>query len=117
MATNTPRHVATGIAGLDMVLGGGVLRRRLYVIEGPPGAGKTTLALHFLLAGRDNHERGLWLTTTLGEHSRKIPGWPLDCVRTHVTFSFLHLGSCTGFSTDFQSFIRVSGAFRGPCQK
>ena len=40
MATNTPRHVATGIAGLDMVLGGGVLRRRLYVIEGPPGAGK-----------------------------------------------------------------------------
>jgi circadian clock protein KaiC len=69
MAADTPRHAAestyaaTGIAGLDTVLGGGVLRRHLYVIEGSPGAGKTTLALHFLLAGRDNHERCLWLTT------------------------------------------------------
>src|SRR5688572_32285024 len=59
MAADTPRYAvestyaATGIAGLDTVLGGGVARRRLYVIEGPPGAGKTTLALHFLLAGRD----------------------------------------------------------------
>jgi circadian clock protein KaiC len=69
MAAETPRqasesiYAATGIAGLDAVLRGGVLRRRLYVIEGGPGAGKTTLALHFLLAGRDNHERCLWLTT------------------------------------------------------
>jgi circadian clock protein KaiC len=69
MAAETPRqasefiYAATGIAGLDAVLHGGVLRRRLYVIEGAPGAGKTTLALHFLLAGRDNHERCLWLTT------------------------------------------------------
>ena len=56
-------RVATGIAGLDLILGGGVLRRQLYVIEGAAGAGKTTLALHFLLAGRDNHERCLWITT------------------------------------------------------
>lgn len=69
MAADMPRHAAestyaaTGIAGLDAVLGGGVRRRGLYVIEGSPGAGKTTLALHFLLAGRDNHERCLWLTT------------------------------------------------------
>ena len=46
-----------------MVLGGGVLRRHLYVIEGMAGAGKTTLALHFLLAGRAAGERGLWITT------------------------------------------------------
>jgi predicted ATP-dependent serine protease len=58
MAADTPRqaaestYAATGIAGLDAVLGGGVARRHLYVIEGPPGTGKTTLALHFLLAGR-----------------------------------------------------------------
>jgi len=58
-----PPRAATGIVGLDVVLGGGVLRRQLYVIEGTAGAGKTTLALHFLLAGRDHHERCLWITT------------------------------------------------------
>jgi circadian clock protein KaiC len=58
-----PAYAALGIAGLDAILGGGVLRRHLYVIEGAAGTGKTTLALHFLLAGRDHHERCLWLTT------------------------------------------------------
>ena len=48
-----PPRAATGIVGLDVVLGGGVLRRQMYVIEGAAGAGKTTLALHFLLTGRD----------------------------------------------------------------
>jgi circadian clock protein KaiC len=56
-------RAATGVAGLDVVLGGGVLRRHLYVIEGAAGTGKTTCALHFLLAGRDHHERCLWITT------------------------------------------------------
>jgi circadian clock protein KaiC len=58
-----PTRAATGIAGLDAVLGGGLLRRRMYVIEGAAGAGKTTLALHFMLAGHAHHERGLWITT------------------------------------------------------
>ena len=58
-----PPRAATGIVGLDAVLGGGVLRRQLYVIEGAAGAGKTTLALHFLLAGRAHGERCLWITT------------------------------------------------------
>ncbi|MGE3538772.1 MAG: ATPase domain-containing protein [Candidatus Tectimicrobiota bacterium] len=53
----------TGIAGLDVLLGGGVLRRHMYVVEGGAGTGKTTLALQFLLAGRDNNERCLWITT------------------------------------------------------
>ena len=56
-------RAATGIAGLDLILGGGVLRRQMYVIEGAAGTGKTTLVLHFLLAGRDRHERCLWITT------------------------------------------------------
>ena len=56
-------RAATGVAGLDMILGGGVLRHHMYVVEGAAGAGKTTLALHFLLAGRDQNERCLWITT------------------------------------------------------
>ena len=50
----------TGIPGLDDVLGGGFPRSRLYVVQGSPGAGKTTIGLQFLLAGRDAGERGLY---------------------------------------------------------
>jgi circadian clock protein KaiC len=77
-----PTRVATGIEGLDALLGGGLLRRRMYVIEGAAGAGKTTLALHFMLAGRANHERCLWITTAetqdellVAAHSH---GWSLE---------------------------------------
>ena len=43
---------STGIVGLDDVLHGGLLPDRLYLVDGNPGAGKTTLALHYLLAGQ-----------------------------------------------------------------
>jgi circadian clock protein KaiC len=52
----------TGIDGLDDVLGGGLLRNRLYLVEGNPGTGKTTLALQFLLEGAARGERGLYIT-------------------------------------------------------
>ena len=55
-------RAATGIAGLDNVLGGGLPRGHLYLVEGTPGAGKTTLGLQFLLEGRDRGERGLYVT-------------------------------------------------------
>jgi circadian clock protein KaiC len=74
--------VATGVAGLDVVLGGGVLRRQMYVIEGTAGAGKTTLGLHFLLAGRATGERGLWITTTETPEELRATahayGWSLE---------------------------------------
>jgi circadian clock protein KaiC len=53
---------ATGIAGLDDVLRGGLQRSRLYLVEGDPGAGKTTLALQFLMEGVRQGERGLYVT-------------------------------------------------------
>ena len=43
--------VKTGIAGLDEVLHGGVPRHNNLIVEGPPGAGKTTLGLGFIYAG------------------------------------------------------------------
>jgi circadian clock protein KaiC len=46
----SPR-VATGVAGLDAILNGGLPRDRLYLVQGDPGVGKTTLALQFLLEG------------------------------------------------------------------
>ena len=40
-----------GVPGLDDILSGGLARNRLYLLEGNPGSGKTTLALQFLLEG------------------------------------------------------------------
>src|SRR4051812_14300284 len=52
----------TGIEGLDDVLRGGLPRNRLYLVQGDPGVGKTTMALQFLLAGVASGERCLYIT-------------------------------------------------------
>jgi len=72
----------TGIAGLDEILGGGIPANHLYLIDGAPGSGKTTLALQFLLEGVGLGERGLYVTLSesrdeLVEVARSH-GWSLD---------------------------------------
>ncbi|NTZ41711.1 AAA family ATPase [Altererythrobacter sp. SALINAS58] len=57
-----PQPASTGIRGLDHILCGGLPAYRLYLVEGTPGTGKTTLALGFLLEGRKREERGLYIT-------------------------------------------------------
>jgi circadian clock protein KaiC len=74
----------TGITGLDLVLNGGLPRDRLYLIDGDPGTGKTTLALQFLLEGRARGESVLYIT--LSETANELSavatshGWSLDGV-------------------------------------
>jgi circadian clock protein KaiC len=51
-----------GVAGLDDILHGGLAKGRLFLLEGPPGTGKTTLALQFLLEGARTGEKGLYIT-------------------------------------------------------
>src|ERR1044071_4121227 len=53
---------ATGIAGLDDILRGRFPARRLYLVQGAPGSGKTTLALQFLLMGARAGERVLYIS-------------------------------------------------------
>ncbi|HUR81815.1 MAG TPA: ATPase domain-containing protein [Thermoanaerobaculia bacterium] len=53
---------ATGIEGLDYVLLGGFPRNHVYLLQGDPGVGKTTLGLQFLLEGARHGERGLYIT-------------------------------------------------------
>lgn len=55
-------NCATGVPGLDEILAGGLSRGRLFLLEGSPGAGKTTLATQFLLAGVEAGETVLYIT-------------------------------------------------------
>ncbi len=74
--------VPTGVAGLDDVLGGGLTPNRVYLLEGNPGSGKTTLALQVLLEGARRGERGVYVT--LSETKLELTavarshGWSLD---------------------------------------
>ena len=78
------QRARTGVAGLDDILGGGLPTNHLYLLDGEPGTGKTTLALQFLLEGVAKGERGLYVT--LSESSTELKavasshGWTLDGV-------------------------------------
>jgi circadian clock protein KaiC len=80
-ANDLPR-ARLGIPGLDEILHGGLIQSRLYLIDGNPGAGKTTLALHFLREGVRAGERSLYVT--LSETAEELQagadshGWTLD---------------------------------------
>lgn len=86
--SNPPRaenlRVTTGVSGLDDILGGGLPARRLYLIQGQPGSGKTTLALQFLLEGARQGEKVLYIS--LSETREEVEevagshGWSLDNV-------------------------------------
>ena len=55
-------RVSTGVPGLDSMMRGGLIPGRVYLIKGAPGTGKTTLAMHFAMAGVANGENVLYVT-------------------------------------------------------
>lgn len=68
---------STGIAGLDDIIGGGLTRGRVFLVEGSPGTGKTTIATQFLLAGAEAGERCLYVTLSETEEELR------DSVSSH----------------------------------
>src|SRR5689334_17388728 len=76
----------TGVPGLDDILGGGLARDRLFLLEGTPGSGKTTLALQFLKAGVENGETVLYVALSESleelEASARSHGWDLTGITT-----------------------------------
>ncbi len=91
------KRLSTGIRGLDEILYGGFIEGRAYLVRGGPGAGKTTLGLHFLKEGVSRGESVLFIT--LGETESQIKanaeslGMNLDGV------SFLDLSPQSEFFT------------------
>lgn len=80
--TSSNARISTGNVGLDSVLRGGLTANRLYLLEGSPGSGKTTLALQFLLEGARLGESGLYVTLSETEEELQgvaaSHGWSLD---------------------------------------
>ncbi|HEY4317661.1 MAG TPA: ATPase domain-containing protein, partial [Herbaspirillum sp.] len=78
------QRLSTGIAGLDDILRGGLTPERVYLVEGNPGSGKTTLAIQFLLEGVHRQETGLYITLSETTHELRAVaashGWSLDGV-------------------------------------
>src|SRR3978361_246667 len=77
--------VSSGIAGLDDILHGGLPASNLYIVQGDPGAGKTTAALQFLRAGLEAGERCIYVS--LSQTANELQaiafshGWTLDGIR------------------------------------
>jgi circadian clock protein KaiC len=85
--SSTQSFLSSGIAGLDDILRGGFTRDRLYLLEGSPGSGKTTLALQFLVQGAKEGEPVLYIT--LSETAVELRavaaahGWTLEGIHIH----------------------------------
>ena len=103
MKTAVTTRISTGIAGLDDILGGGLTPQRVYLVEGSPGAGKTTLGLQFLLDGAARGESGLYIT--LSETADELAavaashGWSIDAL------SLFELAGETALDIDAQQSV------------
>jgi len=77
-----PAKARTGVQGLDTILEGGLAAGHVFLLEGNPGTGKTTIALKFLLEGAKEGERGLYITLSETEEELRASalshGWTID---------------------------------------
>jgi circadian clock protein KaiC len=126
----------TGVPGLDDVLAGGLTVGHVFLLEGNPGTGKTTIALRFLLEGAAAGQKCLYITLSETEQELRngaaSHGWTLDSnievfelvtaeslldgeqQQSLLYSSDLELGEAT--SAIFKAFERVEAKPRGPGQ-
>jgi circadian clock protein KaiC len=98
----TPR-MSTGISGLDTILGGGLTPQRVYLVEGTPGTGKTTVGLQFLLEGIRLGERGLYIT--LSETRDELEAVAVSHGWSTAEFSIVELASQAALDAGAQQSI------------
>lgn len=81
---NNENRILTKIPGLDEILCGGFIRNGFYLLQGDPGAGKTTMALQFLLGCRERGERCLYINLSESQedmqNAARSHGWSLEGV-------------------------------------
>jgi circadian clock protein KaiC len=117
LSTPVQPRSSTGIAGLDDILGGGLPTSHLYLVEGSPGAGKTTLGLQFLVEGVKRDEPGLYVT--LSETAEELEtvaashGWSLDGIQVFELVSSEGLGPEAEQSILHPSEIELGETVRG----
>jgi len=80
-------RLSTGVQGLDDILNGGIPTGHLYLVEGDPGTGKTTLALQFLLEGARVGEKGIYVTLSESkielEQVARAHGWDITPINIY----------------------------------
>lgn len=102
--THEQPRAATGVSGLDEILNGGLPCNHLYLLDGSPGTGKTTLALQFLLEGVKRGDQGLYVT--LSESREELEGvaashgWTLEGIEVFELAS----QSPAGYDEDYTIF-------------
>ncbi|TKX78348.1 recombinase RecA [Halorubrum sp. SD626R] len=102
MTPSLSDRLSTGIAGLDEILSGGLIPERSYMVRGRAGSGKTILSLHFLTAGLDAGETGLFINleedvSDLKANAESL-GFDTDAIE------FLDLSPSADVFTDDQSY-------------
>ena len=82
MVGSIEEKAKSGIWGLDEILAGGFSRQHMFLVEGDPGTGKTTIALQFLMEGAKAGEKCLYITLSETERELRLGaashGWSLD---------------------------------------
>ncbi|HSV81918.1 MAG TPA: ATPase domain-containing protein [Ramlibacter sp.] len=110
-------RASTGISGLDDILDGGLPANHLYLVEGNPGSGKTTLGLQFLRRGADHGEKGVYVT--LSETATELRtvaashGWSLAGIEVFELVSSEGLGPDAEQSILHPSEIELGETVRG----
>lgn len=123
--TEQQTRAGNGIAELDAILGGGWPTGGTYLVEGEPGAGKTTLGMHFLIQGAANGERCAFITLSESEEelrrSARSHGWDLDGIEI-VDLSGVQAASApesdySVFAPDEVELNEIMGRIRGAVER
>src|SRR6056297_689497 len=92
--------VSTGIEKLDEILDGGFQENRTVLVTGPPGAGKSTLAMNFLQAGLENDEHCTYISTEQTPDELRDTFEPFSFDLTDESLTVLSLHARPGSGTD-----------------